>query len=176
MCTIALFELQSGQRGPLKRSWRAGTSWRLCRPARVILCYQLPAIVRGGDGCRIAVGRPDARSGRGVRINGIAAATINSDLSREENVQTWYKVRDGEVRLLYLARRRWPTECWRRSKKRRSLRHDEALYSQWGWRSGGIRHAGRSAHPLSRRGLRLTATADNARGYRTARSAAMLSV
>ena len=75
------------------------------------LCYQLPAIVRGGltvvVSPLVALMRDQVAA---LRLNGIAAATINSDLSREENVQTWYKVRDGEVRLLYLSPERLMTD------------------------------------------------------------------
>ena len=45
-----------------------------------------------------------------LRLNGIAAATINSDISRAENIRTWYAVRDGEVRLLYLSPERLMTQ------------------------------------------------------------------
>lgn len=75
------------------------------------LCYQLPAIVRGGltvvVSPLVALMRDQVAA---LRLNGISAATINSDLSREENVETWYAVRDGKIRLLYLSPERLMTE------------------------------------------------------------------
>ncbi len=75
------------------------------------LCYQLPAIVRGGltvvVSPLLALMRDQVAA---LRLNGIAAATINSDLSRDENVRTWYAVRDGAVRLLYMSPERLMTE------------------------------------------------------------------
>ena len=75
------------------------------------LCYQLPAILRGGltvvVSPLVALMRDQVAA---LRLNGIAAATINSDLTREENVRTWYAVRDGEVRLLYLSPERLMTD------------------------------------------------------------------
>ena len=75
------------------------------------LCYQLPAIVRGGltvvVSPLVALMRDQVAA---LRLNGIAAATINSDLSRDENVRTWYAVRDGAVRLLYMSPERLMTE------------------------------------------------------------------
>ena len=75
------------------------------------LCYQLPAIVRGGltvvVSPLVALMRDQVAT---LRLNGIAAATINSDLSRDENVRTWYAVRDGAVRLLYMSPERLMTE------------------------------------------------------------------
>ncbi|MEE2689146.1 MAG: DNA helicase RecQ [Pseudomonadota bacterium] len=75
------------------------------------LCYQLPALVRGGltvvVSPLVALMRDQVAV---LRMNGIAAATINSDISREENIRTWYTVRDGEVRLLYLSPERLMTQ------------------------------------------------------------------
>lgn len=75
------------------------------------LCYQLPAIVRGGltvvVSPLVALMRDQVAA---LRLNGIPAATINSDLSRDENVRTWYAVRDGHIRLLYLSPERLMTD------------------------------------------------------------------
>ena len=75
------------------------------------LCYQLPALVRGGltvvVSPLVALMRDQVAV---LRMNGIAAATINSYISREENIRTWYTVRDGEVRLLYLSPERLMTQ------------------------------------------------------------------
>jgi RecQ family ATP-dependent DNA helicase len=75
------------------------------------LCYQLPALVLGGltvvVSPLVALMRDQVAA---LRLNGVAAATINSDHSREENVETWYDVRAGKVRLLYLSPERLMTE------------------------------------------------------------------
>ena len=104
--------LRSGQREAIE-AVMAGRNVLAVMPtgAGKSLCYQLPAIVRGGltvvVSPLVALMRDQVAA---LRLNGIAAATINSDLSREENVQTWYKVRDGEVRLLYLSPERLMTD------------------------------------------------------------------
>lgn len=105
-------ELRRGQREAIE-AVMAGRNVLAVMPtgAGKSLCYQLPAIVRGGltvvVSPLVALMRDQVAA---LRLNGIAAATINSDLSREENVRTWYAVRDGEIRLLYLSPERLMTE------------------------------------------------------------------
>ena len=68
------------------------------------LCFQVPALVLGGVTVvvspLVALMRDQVAA---LRLNGIAAATINSDIGRAENVATWRAVQAGEVRLLYLS-------------------------------------------------------------------------
>jgi uncharacterized membrane protein YfcA len=75
------------------------------------LCYQRPALVLGGLSIvvspLVALMRDQVAA---LRLNGIAAATINSDIGRADNVATWRAVRAGEVRLLYLSPERLMTE------------------------------------------------------------------
>jgi len=105
-------ELRDGQREAIE-AVMAGRNVLAVMPtgAGKSLCYQLPAIVRGGltvvVSPLVALMRDQVAA---LRLNGIAAATINSDLTREENVRTWYAVRDGEIRLLYLSPERLMTE------------------------------------------------------------------
>ena len=105
-------ELRAGQREAIE-AVMAGRNVLAVMPtgAGKSLCYQLPAIVRGGltvvVSPLVALMRDQVAA---LRLNDIAAATINSDLSREENVRTWYAVRDGDVRLLYLSPERLMTD------------------------------------------------------------------
>ena len=45
-----------------------------------------------------------------LKLAGVAAETINSSVSREDNVEIWQRVAAGEVRILYLAPERLMTE------------------------------------------------------------------
>ena len=101
------------------------------------LCYQLPALVQGGltvvVSPLVALMRDQVAA---LRLNGIAAATINSDFSREENVATWRRVAAGDVRLLYLSPERLMTPRMLAAIERLDLKLiaiDEAhCISQWG--------------------------------------------
>ena len=76
------------------------------------LCYQVPALVTGGltvvVSPLVALMRDQVEA---LRLNGIAAATINSDHDRAANVATWRRVRSGGIRLLYLSPERLMTEA-----------------------------------------------------------------
>ena len=45
-----------------------------------------------------------------LRMNGVAAESINSAKSRADNVSSWRRVASGETRLLYMAPERLMTE------------------------------------------------------------------
>jgi ATP-dependent DNA helicase RecQ len=68
------------------------------------LCYQLPAIVRGGltvvVSPLIALMRDQVRQLQGY---GVSAASLNSSNSEEENARVLRAVREGSLRLLYIA-------------------------------------------------------------------------
>jgi ATP-dependent DNA helicase RecQ len=101
------------------------------------LCYQLPALVLGGltvvVSPLLALMRDQVAA---LRLNGVAAATINSDATRDGNVAVWRRVQAGEVRLLYLSPERLMTEPMLRALAKLDLRLiaiDEAhCISQWG--------------------------------------------
>jgi ATP-dependent DNA helicase RecQ len=101
------------------------------------LCYQLPALVLGGLSIVVspllALMRDQVAA---LRLNGIAAGSINSDQSREDNVAVWRQAQAGEIRLLYLSPERLMTEAMLQALGRLDLRLiaiDEAhCISQWG--------------------------------------------
>lgn len=68
------------------------------------LCYQLPALLMNGVSVvispLIALMQDQVR---GLSENGIEAKTINSDMSDEERQEVFYALRDGKVKLLYVA-------------------------------------------------------------------------
>ncbi len=68
------------------------------------LCYQLPALMM--DGVSVVISPLIALMQdqvRGLSENGIEAVTINSDMSEEERQEVFYKLRNGTVKLLYVA-------------------------------------------------------------------------
>ncbi len=101
------------------------------------LCYQLPALVLGGltvvVSPLLALMRDQVAA---LKLNGIAAATINSDIGRAENVATWRAVQAGEIRLLYLSPERLMTGAMLQALAGLDVRLiaiDEAhCISQWG--------------------------------------------
>ncbi len=75
------------------------------------LCFQVPALVRGG--LTVVVSPLVALMENQVaalRLAGVAAEAINSGRPREDNVATWRRVKAGEVTLLYMSPERLMTE------------------------------------------------------------------
>ncbi len=101
------------------------------------LCYQIPALVLGGLAIvvspLVALMQDQVAA---LRLAGVAAETINSARSREENVAAWRRAASGETRLLYLAPERLMTERMLEALARLDVRLiaiDEAhCVSQWG--------------------------------------------
>ena len=75
------------------------------------LCYQIPALI--GDGLTLVVSPLVALMEDQVaalKLDGVAAETINSSRDREINVAAWRRVAAGAVRLLYISPERLMTE------------------------------------------------------------------
>ena len=101
------------------------------------LCYQVPALTRGGLAIvvspLVALMQDQVAA---LKLAGVAAETINSSASREENVAIWRRVAAGDVRLLYLSPERLMTERMIGALSRLDVQLvaiDEAhCISQWG--------------------------------------------
>jgi ATP-dependent DNA helicase RecQ len=75
------------------------------------LCFQVPALVKGG--LTIVVSPLLALMADQVaalKLAGVAADTINSSRSREDNVSAWRRAASGALRLLYMSPERLMTE------------------------------------------------------------------
>jgi ATP-dependent DNA helicase RecQ len=101
------------------------------------LCFQIPALVK--NALTIVVSPLVALMQDQVaalKIAGVAAETINSSASREENVEIWQRVAAGAVSILYLAPERLMTERMISALQRLNvvlIAVDEAhCISQWG--------------------------------------------
>ncbi|MBX3490013.1 DNA helicase RecQ [Parvibaculum sp.] len=101
------------------------------------LCFQVPALVRGGltivVSPLVALMQDQVSA---LRLAGVAADSINSAQSRDDNVAAWRRAAAGETRLLYLAPERLMTERMLAALQRLDVRLiavDEAhCISQWG--------------------------------------------
>ncbi len=119
--TDARFELKrtfgydgfrSGQ-GPVVEALLSGRDALAVMPtgAGKSLCYQIPALLM--DGLTVVVSPLVALMEDQVaalRLNGIAADTINSARDRETNVAAWRRAAAGETQLLYLSPERLMTD------------------------------------------------------------------
>jgi ATP-dependent DNA helicase RecQ len=110
------------------------------------LCYQVPALVLGGltivVSPLVALMQDQVAA---LRLAGVAAESINSARTREDNVAAWRRATSGELRILYLAPERLMTERMLEALVKLPIRLiaiDEAhCVSQWVQRSG--RNTGR---------------------------------
>jgi len=68
------------------------------------LCYQIPALILEGVTVIISplVALMDNQAA-GLRVNGVAVASIHSGQSREENIDQWRLASHGDAKLLYLS-------------------------------------------------------------------------
>ncbi len=131
------------------------------------LCYQVPALVKGGLAVvispLIALMQDQVSA---LELNGVPAVAINSGQDRAANIEAWRRVQRGEVRLVYMAPERLMTERMLAALQRLPLALiaiDEAhCISQWGhsFRAEYLQLAGlRDAFPNVPIAA-LTATAD----------------
>jgi ATP-dependent DNA helicase RecQ len=75
------------------------------------MCFQIPALVQ--DGLTVVVSPLVALMEDQVaalKLNGVAAETINSSRDRETNVSAWRRVATGEISLLYISPERLMTD------------------------------------------------------------------
>lgn len=101
------------------------------------LCFQIPALVAGGltivVSPLVALMQDQVAA---LKLAGVAADTINSSKTREDNIAAWRRAAAGETRLLYLAPERLMTERMLSALAKLDLRLiavDEAhCISQWG--------------------------------------------
>ena len=75
------------------------------------LCFQIPALVRVGLSVVVSplVALMEDQVAA-LKLDGVAAETINSSRDRETNVATWRQVAAGAIRLLYISPERLMTE------------------------------------------------------------------
>ena len=101
------------------------------------LCYQIPALIRAGLSVVVSplVALMEDQVAA-LKLDGVAAETINSSRDRESNVATWRRVQAGAVRLLYISPERLMTERMLAALQRLGLVQiaiDEAhCISRWG--------------------------------------------
>jgi ATP-dependent DNA helicase RecQ len=101
------------------------------------LCFQVPALVLGGLAIVVspllALMQDQVES---LRLAGVAADTINSSRTREDNVAAWRRAASGQTRLLYLSPERLMTPAMLAALAKlpvRLIAIDEAhCISQWG--------------------------------------------
>ena len=74
------------------------------------LCFQVPALCRRGTAIVVSplVALMEDQVAA-LKLAGVAAEALHSGRSREDNVETWYRVRDGRVKILYMAPERLMT-------------------------------------------------------------------
>ena len=74
------------------------------------LCFQVPALCRPGTAIVVSplVALMEDQVAA-LRLAGVAAEALHSGRSREDNVETWHRVRAGRVKILYMAPERLMT-------------------------------------------------------------------
>ncbi|HEY5238722.1 MAG TPA: DNA helicase RecQ [Rhizomicrobium sp.] len=101
------------------------------------LCFQVPALVLGGltivVSPLVALMQDQVAA---LKLVGVAADTINSSRSRDDNVAAWRRAASGQTRLLYLSPERLMTEQMLAALRKlpvKLIAIDEAhCISQWG--------------------------------------------